>query len=106
MSATRGSWDFDEVCTAVRTAFPSHGAFAVGESDAQDGQATVVDPEVGTSTEAMIAGLQPIEESDAVEVLAWRQTRTAKRREKLTRGLRPARVVKPGGKNDSRERIE
>ena len=47
--------------------------------------------------EAMIAGAEPIEESDAVEVLAtWRPTRTAMIQARVSRGLRPAGSVKPG----------
>ena len=47
--------------------------------------------------ESINAGLEPIEEKDAVDVLAaWRQTRTAMTHEILTRGLHPTGVVKPG----------
>ena len=102
MSDTRRGWDFDEGCTDVRTAFLrcptdrlSDGTFVVGESggldwDAGDDQETAVDPEVEHEIGSIIAGLLPIEESGAVEVLAtWRQTRTAMTQKKLIRGLRP-----------------
>ena len=64
----------------------------------EDGQETVVDPEVEHEIEAVVAGLEPSEEGDAVEVLAtWRSTRTSMTQENSTRGcLRPAGVVKLG----------
>ena len=47
--------------------------------------------------EAIVAGLDPTDESDAIAVLAtWRQRKTAMTRGKLTRGWRQAGVVKPG----------
>ena len=58
----------------------------------------VVDPEVEHEIEAVVTGLEPSEEGDAVEVLAtWRSTRTSMTQENSTRGcLRPAGVVKLG----------
>ena len=47
------------------------------------------DTELESEIEAVVGALEPIEESDAVEVLAtWKQTRTAMTQEKLSRGLR------------------
>ena len=68
--------------------------------EVEDGQETVVDPEVEHEIEAVVAGLvEPSENSDAAEVLAtWRSTRTLMTQENSTRGcLRPAGVVKLGG---------
>ena len=66
--------------------------------EVEDGQETVVDLEVEHEIEAVVTGLEPSEESDAVEVLAtWRSTRTSMTQENSTRGcLRPAGVVKLG----------
>ena len=47
------------------------------------------DAEFESAIEAIVGALEPIEESDAVEVLAsWKQTRTATNQEKLNRDLR------------------
>ena len=79
-----------------------HGTFAVGESEeglelnVEDDPETQGDTEAEREIEAIIAGVEPIEESDAVEVLTtWRHTRTAVTLDKLTRGRRPAGTIKP-----------
>ena len=102
MSATRRSWEFDEVCAAIRTSFLgcppdrwSHGTFGVDEledrpdHELQDPVDFGGDTEFESEIEAIVGALEPTEESDAIEVLStWKQTRTAMTQEKLNRGLR------------------
>ena len=87
MSATRGSWEFDEVCTAVRTSFSgcptnrwSHGTFGVDEledrveDELRDHVNFGGDAELESDIETIVGALGPIEESDAVEVLTtWKR---------------------------------
>ena len=91
MSATRRSWKFDDVCTAIPTSFPgappirwSHGTPSVWtnrkrvEDETQDHVEFGDDAEFESEIEAIVGALEPTEESDATEVLAtWKQTRTA-----------------------------
>ena len=100
MSAARRSWKFEEVYTAIRTSFLgcpldrwSHGAFGVDEledrveHEPQDLVDFGDDAEFESEIEAVVGALQPVEDSDAVEVLATRkQTRKAVTQEKLSRG--------------------
>ena len=102
MSATRRSWEFDEVCTAIRTSFPgcppdrwSHGTFGVDEledrpeDELQDDVDFGGDTEFESEIEAIVGALETMEESDGTDVFAtWKQTRTAMTQEKLNRGLR------------------
>ena len=56
------------------------------EDETQDRVEFGGDVEFGSEIEAIVAALEPIEESDLVEVLAtWKQTRTATAQEKLNR---------------------
>ena len=102
MSATRRSWEFDDVCMAIRTSFPGCppdrwplGTCGVEElegrieDETQDHVEFGDDAELESELEAIARALEPMEESDAIEVLAtWKQTRTAMVQEKLNRGLR------------------
>ena len=73
----------------------SHGTFGVEEledrpdHELQDPVDFGGDTEFESEIEAIVGALEPIEESDAIEVLStWKQTRTAMTQEKLNRGLR------------------
>ena len=87
MSATRRSWEFDEVCTASRASFLgcppdrwSHGTFGVDEledrteDELQDHAEFGGDTEFESEIEALVGAFEPIEESDAIAVLAtWQR---------------------------------
>ena len=81
MSATRRCWEFEEVCTAIRTSFPlcppdgwSHGTFGVEELEDWVEDETLDHVEFGNDaefeSEAIVGALEQTEESDAVEVFA------------------------------------
>ena len=83
MSATRRNWEFDDVCMAIWTSFPScppdgwsHGTFGVEEVEdwiqdkTQDHVEFGDDAELESEIEAIVGALEPKEESDAMEVLA------------------------------------
>ncbi|CAK0911130.1 unnamed protein product, partial [Prorocentrum cordatum] len=113
MSATHLSWNVDEVCTAIRTAFPgipperlTQAACAVEEefvdSEAppppEPYQEEGAEDDVTQEIDAIVQAAEPIEESDAVEILAtWKQTRVAMNKERLDRGLRPGWKARPPG---------
>ena len=59
----------------------------------QDDPQMTADPQVESEIVPRIAGLEWVEKSDAVDVLATRQTRTAMTQEKLTRGPRQTGAV-------------
>ena len=97
MSATRRSWEFDDVCMAIRTSFPgcppdrrSHGWRNLktrSRTKPHDHVEFGDDAEVESETEAIVGAQESLEESDANEVLAtWKQARTATAQEKLNRG--------------------
>ena len=67
----------------------SHGTFGVEELEGRVEDETQYHVEFGDDAEFEFVGvLEPIEEREAVEVLAtWKQTKTAMTQEKLKRGL-------------------
>ncbi|CAK0862474.1 unnamed protein product [Prorocentrum cordatum] len=112
MSATHRSWNVEEVCTAIRTAFPGvpperltqtafaveeeHGDTEVGPPPEHYAEESVED-DITDEIDAIVQAAEPIDEADAVEILAtWKQTRTAMTKEKLDRGLRPQWKARPG----------
>ena len=88
------------MCTAIQTSFPdcpqdwwSHRTFGVekledrAEDETQDHVEFGDDSEFESELEAIVGALEPMEESDAIEVLAtWKQIKTAMTQEKLIEG--------------------
>ncbi|CAK0868212.1 unnamed protein product [Prorocentrum cordatum] len=115
MSATHRSWHVDEVCTALRTAFPgvptetlAQATYAAEEEHGETDFPQMLEPykdegaedDVTREIDAIVQAAEPIDESDAVEILAtWKQTRVAMNREKLDRGLKCFRCKKIGDFN-------
>ena len=97
MSEIRRSCKLHDVCMAIRTSFPGspadrwfHGTFGVEwiEDETQDHVEFGDDAELESEIEAIVGGLEPIEESDAIEVLAtWKKNQDGMAQEKLNLGL-------------------
>ena len=81
MSATRRSWEFGEISTAIRTSFPScpplrwsHGTLGVAEledlveDESRDHVDFGGDVELEFEIEAVVGALEPIQKSDALAV--------------------------------------
>ena len=101
-SATSRRWHWDEECTAIRPASPGASlerltqAARAMEEEIEDGEFSPPEPypeegavaegEVTEEIDAIAQAAEPIEESDAVEILAtWKQTRVAMNKQCLDR---------------------
>ncbi len=102
LAASQRKWSFEDIAAALRTTYPKqmpstqiHEVTTDEEAPAHVPVAFVGDDEGDDVTEAEINEIltednEPIEEEDAIDILAtWKETRAAMNKERLQRGFKP-----------------